>query len=283
MCGRCGTEPSKTVRQNSRKGARVPRREKINAWDATLTLGDHGAHDGAVALVLHGEEGPQTIVPLARTLSACWRVLTPQHPGFDCADRIRGVDRPHEIAYLYLDLLDQLGVGTCVLVGSSLGAWIGMEMAVMQPRRFSRVALLGPIGIKVGGRLDRDFAEVLVAAPDAIRATLYHDAACDPWAGRTGPDDVVARAEQREALLHYTWEPYMHNPKLSSLLSRITAPTLIAYGAQDTFATPGYYPRLAKHFAAAELRSIDGAGHFPEIERPDRTADAVREFLRENA
>jgi pimeloyl-ACP methyl ester carboxylesterase len=261
----------------------VLRQEKINAWNAELTLDDRGASDSDVTLVLHGEEGPQTVKALVEALSPLSHVLAPRHPGFDGRGRIRGVDRPHEIAYLYLDLLDQLGVNTCVLVGSSLGAWIGMEMAVMQPRRFTRIALLGPVGVKVGGRLDRDFAEVLVAAPDVIRRSLYHDAARDPWAGRTDPDDIVALAEQREALLHYTWEPYMHNPKLPDLLPRITAPALIAHGAHDAFPAPGYYPRLAKHFTSAELLSIDGAGHFPEIERPDRTADALREFLRHGA
>jgi pimeloyl-ACP methyl ester carboxylesterase len=158
-----------------------------------------------------------------------------------------------------------------------------MEMAAMQPRRFSRVALLGPIGVKLGGRLDRDFAEVLVAAPDVIRKTVYHDVARDPWAGRTDPDDIIARAEQREALLHYTWEPYMHNPKLPSLLPRITAPTLIVHGAHDAFVPSDYYPRLAKHFAAAEPREIGGAGHYPEIERPDETADVLLGFLRQSA
>jgi pimeloyl-ACP methyl ester carboxylesterase len=261
----------------------MERREKIKAWNATLTLDDQGAPDGEVALVLHSEEGPQTVTALVEALSPFSRVLAPQHPGFDHQDRVRGIDRPHEIAYLYLDLLDQLNVDTCALIGSSLGAWIGMEMAAMQPRRFSRVALLGPIGVKLGGRLDRDFAEVLVAAPDVIRKTVYHDVARDPWAGRTDPDDIVTRAEQREAFLHYTWEPYMHNPKLPGLLSRVSAPALIVHGAQDAFVAPGYYPRLAKLFAAAERRGVDGAGHHPEIERPDETADVLLGFLRPNA
>jgi pimeloyl-ACP methyl ester carboxylesterase len=258
----------------------VPTRTAINAWNATLTLDVQGQNgDQPAVLVLHSEEGPHSAQFLADGLAAHARVIAPHHPGFDRQDRILGVDRPQDIAYLYLDLLDQLGLAECALVGSSLGAWIALEMAAMDPTRFSALVAVSPLGVKFGGRLDRTFAEVLIDAPDRIRNALYLDSTRDPWIGSVDPDEVMQRAEQRESFLHYAWEPYMHNPKLLNLLPRITPPALILIGDTDRFVDAEYYPAFAKSLPNADLETVAEAGHFPDVEQPFRTLDCVQRFL----
>jgi pimeloyl-ACP methyl ester carboxylesterase len=261
------------------KGASVHSdRRKLRAWGAEVVVGDTGGDGAPPIVVLHGEEGPASIQALVDLLPSSRRVLTLAHPGFDGRGRVPGVDRPHQLAYLYLDLLDDLGITECALVGASLGAWVALEAAVMEPRRFTSVAVISPVGAKFNGITDRSFAEVLVAAPETIRDTLYADPALDPWQGRDTPDDKVRRAEFRESFMHYVWEPYLHNPTLPALLPRISAPVLVVAGDEDGLVGPGYYEALVERLPDGRLEQVSGAGHYPEIEKPGETAELILKF-----
>ena len=260
-------------------------RRKLRAWGAEVTIADTGstADPTPPVVVLHGEEGPDTVRALVARLPESSRVLTITHPGFDRRGRVPGVDRPQELAYLYLDLLDDLGIVECSLVGASLGAWVALEAAVMEPRRFTSLTAISPVGAKFNGRTDRSFAEVLVAAPDTIRDVLYADGDLDPWRGRTATEDVIERAEYRESFMHYVWEPYLHNPRLPGLLPRITAPVLVIAGDEDGLVDQDYYESLANCFPDARLERVAGAGHYPEIEKPTETAELITKFSAGNA
>jgi pimeloyl-ACP methyl ester carboxylesterase len=255
-------------------------RRVLGAWGAALRVRELGpGGQEPVIVVLHGEEGPDATAGFASKFAEESRVVLPCHPGFGGEERVPGADRPGDLAYLYLELLDQLGVAECALVGCSLGAWIALEMAAMVPSRFSCLAAVSPVGVKFAGRTDRTFAEVLVADPDRVTELLYHDASRDPWHGRGDTQDRTRRAEHRETFAHYVWEPYLHNPKLRHLLGRLTLPVLMLTGASDRLVTPGYYKSFAAALPHAELQSIQEAGHYPEIEQPGPAADCVLGFL----
>jgi pimeloyl-ACP methyl ester carboxylesterase len=164
-------------------------------------------------------------------------------------------------------------------VGTSLGAWVALEMAVMDPRRFTSVVVISPLGVKFGGPLERTFAEVLVDAPTRIGERLFSCHEADPWADVSDPADALEHAEQRESFLHYVWEPYMHNPDLRGLLGRIRQPTLVIQGEGDNLVGPSYFPALASLLRGAEHEVIRDAAHYPEIEKTADTAGRIRRFL----
>ena len=68
----------------------------------------------------------------------------------------------HDIAYLYLDLLDRLDLQETVLVGSSFGGWVALEMAVRSENRIGRLVLIDSLGVKFGTREERDIADIYV-------------------------------------------------------------------------------------------------------------------------
>ncbi len=259
-------------------------RRKLNAWDATVAVEDHTSSDGTapVVVILHSEEGPQSAAALAAGLAHQNRVVLPTHPGFGGEPRVPGADRPRDLAYLYLDLLDHLDVNECAVVASSLGAWIGFEMAAMEPRRFRSIVAISPVGAKFGGRTDRTFGEVLVGPADQITQMLYHDATLDPWRERTGPDDAVLRLEQKESFMHYVWEPYLHDPALRRLLPRISPPVLIVAGMSDSMVSADYYQTFTAALPSAELVHVPAAGHYPEIEQPAMTTELAVQFVAKN-
>jgi pimeloyl-ACP methyl ester carboxylesterase len=76
----------------------------------------------------------------------------------------------------------------------------------------------------------------------------------------------------------YTWEPYMHNPKLPYRLHRIDIPTLLIWGEGDGIVTPGYGEAYRDMIPGARMKVIPEAGHYPHIEQPAAFAGHFIEF-----
>ena len=62
---------------------------------------------------------------------------------------------------------------------------------------------------------------------------------------------------------------------LERRLWRITAPTLVVWGAEDRFAAPLYGRIFAEKIRGARLETISDAGHLIGLERPEPYAQAV--------
>jgi len=235
---------------------------------------------GRPILWLHGEEGLDPEAPVLKDLGAGARVVAPSHPGYGHSPEVDGIDTVDDLAYLYLDLLDQLDVRDAVVVGCSLGGWIAAEMAVKCTGRVARLVLVGPVGIKVGDRETRDIPDIFALHPDEVATLQYHDPARARVDHTTLSDDrLTVIARNREATALYAWEPYFHDPKLRGRLHRVAVPTLLLWGAEDRFvAADGYGAAYRDAVPGARLETIAGAGHFPHLEQPAAVAACVRAF-----
>jgi pimeloyl-ACP methyl ester carboxylesterase len=250
---------------------------RVSVAGVDLELIERG--EGPPLLFLHAGEGLWPDRPWLELLAKRYRVIAPFHPGYGTSalpDWFGSVD---DLAYLYLDLAASLGLDDATLVGSCLGGWIAAEMAVRSTERFSRLVLLDPLGIKVGGRNDRDIAD-MHAMP---RADFLKLAWADPAKGevdftRLPESELAAIVRGREAFALYGWKPYMHNPRLRRWLHRIDRPTLLLWGAEDRIVTPAYGEGWAKEIAGAKLAVIPRAGHFPHWEQPEAFVDQLAAF-----
>jgi pimeloyl-ACP methyl ester carboxylesterase len=74
-------------------------------------------------------------------------------------------------------------------------------------------------------------------------------------------------------------DPYLHDPKLRKRLHRITAPTLVVRGAQDTLVPAEHAETYATEISGARLEVVDAAAHSMPLEQPERLATLVRDFL----
>jgi pimeloyl-ACP methyl ester carboxylesterase len=75
------------------------------------------------------------------------------------------------------------------------------------------------------------------------------------------------------------WDPYLHNPKLRRRLHRVTAPTLVIHGAQDTLAPKAISEAYAAEIPDARLVDVNGGAHLVTLERPEEITQLVREFV----
>jgi pimeloyl-ACP methyl ester carboxylesterase len=62
-------------------------------------------------------------------------------------------------------------------------------------------------------------------------------------------------------------------------VGRITQPALLIVGEGDRMTPPKYSEYLATQIPNATLAIIPNAGHYAQIEQPQRVADALRAWL----
>jgi pimeloyl-ACP methyl ester carboxylesterase len=239
---------------------------------------------GRPLLFLHAGEGLAPERPWLELLSRRFRVIAPLHPGYGNSPLIDGSGSVDDLAYLYLDLAGELGIQNAVLVGACFGGWVAAEMMVRATARFSDLVLVDPLGIKLGGREQRDIAD-MHAVP---RAEYLRLAWADPARGdidftQLSESDLAAIVRGREAFALYGWKPYMHNPRLKRWLHRIDIPTLLLWGAEDRIVTPVYGEGWRQSIRGARLELISLAGHFPHWEQPEEFVERLSAFVDQNS
>jgi pimeloyl-ACP methyl ester carboxylesterase len=243
-----------------------------------IELIDRG--QGKPLLFLHPGIGIDPEAPVIERLAARMRALAPTHPGFGGSEAPRSFDHIDDLAYFYLDFLDQLDLADVALAGVSLGGWIAAEIAIKSTARISHLVLGNPVGIKVGSREHRDIAD-LFAMNEADFLTLAY---CDPEAGKRDykamPELAVRQtARNREATARYGWSPYMHDPKLKGRLHRIRIPTLLLWGTHDRVLSEEYGRAYCEAIPGARFERIERSGHFPHIEQPSEFAEKIFAFV----
>jgi pimeloyl-ACP methyl ester carboxylesterase len=240
--------------------------------------------DGSVAgagpplLFLHGGDYVAQNAPFLGRLARNWRVTAPRHPGFGHSERPDGFRTIHDLAYLYLDWIDRQP-SNVVLVGSSIGGWIALEMCVRSTARVSRLVLIDSLGLKFGGREERDITDIYALPDDERhRRTFFDPARTVPDYATLGDGELTAIARDRSATALYGWRPYMHDPGLRQWLHRVRAPALVLWGDSDGIVSPDYGEKLRASLPNARFEKVAQAGHYPQIERPDAVADAIERF-----
>jgi pimeloyl-ACP methyl ester carboxylesterase len=235
---------------------------------------------GAPLLFLHPGIGLDPASPVLDRLASGARLIAPSHPGFGASEQPRPFDTVDDLAYFYLDLLDELDLKDVTLVGVSLGGWIAAEIAVKSTARIARLVLANPVGIKVGDRETREVADIFAMPDKEFNERAYADPALGARDYKAMPDaEVRAAARKREATARYAWSPYMHDPKLKGRLHRIKIPTLFLWGDSDRILSEGYGRAYAGFVPGARFEIVAKAGHFPHLEQPDEFARRVHAFM----
>src|ERR1700688_992741 len=121
-----------------------------------ITLTEAGT--GRPVLILHGGGGPFTVAGLANHLAETMHTIIPTHPGWNGAARPEWLTGIDDLALAYLHYLEDKDLRNVLVIGSSMGGWIGSEMAVRDGGgRISGLVLIDAVGIDVPAHPIRDF------------------------------------------------------------------------------------------------------------------------------
>jgi pimeloyl-ACP methyl ester carboxylesterase len=248
---------------------------------------------GKPILLVHGINPVSPKAPFLDLLAEHGEVIAPSHPGFGKSLLPENFDTVYDLVHLYREVLDVLPA-KAIVIGFSFGGWIAAELAAGGHPNLDRLVLVDPLGIKIGGREERDFPHFFNTDPAELMRRAWHD----PGNRRAGiyglgwqaaiddamPDeDMIALARNWDSLCLYAWRPHMYNPQLKGWLRRIAVPTLVLWGAGDRIVTPEYGRAYAGLIPGARFELVENAGHHPELEQPGAFVAAVSRFLQRSA
>ena len=211
-------------------------------------------------------------------MAESYEIIQPVHPGFAGTPIPEHFDNIQDLIFLYLDLIDELDLENTILAGFSMGGWLAAEIATINTKRFSQLVLVDSVGIKAGGPFDRDIADVFAISPNEHMRISWHDSSKAPDPGNMDDAELQIFASDRIAHGLYTWEPYMHNPKLPYRLHRIDIPTLLIWGEADQVVKPSYGEAFRDLIPGSRLVIIPNSGHSPHVEQPSAFIKHFLEF-----
>jgi pimeloyl-ACP methyl ester carboxylesterase len=229
---------------------------------------------GRPLLFLHGASGAPVVLPFMERLAQRFDVLVPEHPGWGGSDEPEWLENIHDVAYFYLDFIEKLGLEELTLVGSSMGGWIAMELAVRDTSRLKSLVLVSPAGIAAPGVQP---ADIFLMSDEQLVRSLFHDQALAEarLAVPQTPEMVEVALKNKHTTARLAWEPRLHDPHLPKWLHRIDVPVKIVWGRQDRILPVAFLDEYRRLLPEAEIHVVEGAGHLPHAEKPEEFVELV--------
>jgi pimeloyl-ACP methyl ester carboxylesterase len=226
-------------------------------------------------------------------LSADRRVLRFDLPAFGLTGPAPDNDYSAErYAAFVLKVMDARGIERAVLAGNSLGGQIAMETALLAPSRVAALVLVDSAGypfepesMPLGFRL----AQIPAMAPlmDRLLPRSMIESSVRNVYGDPSlvTDELVERYYQltlREGNRRALAQRFSQTTSRKDARQRaatLSMPTLLIWGKEDRLIPPHIGELMDQDIPDSDLVMLDGVGHVPHEEAPEKTLAAVRAFL----
>src|SRR5437879_13500140 len=202
---------------------------------------------GAPVVFFHSAGGLLRDNPFLDQLAQRYSLFAPEGPGYvdSTGEELR--EDMLDFALHGWDLVDALGLRQPHLVGHSMGGMIAAEMACLAPRDLGKLVLVGAAGLWMD---EHPIPDIFALLPFELAELLFVDAQKGQALLTGGADlsdlealkDFYVASQRRLAMAGKILFP-VPNRRLSKRLYRLTAPTLILWGAADRLIVPAYAAR----------------------------------------
>jgi len=238
---------------------------------------------GAPLVYFHGAGGLLKDNPFLDALAQRHSVFAPEWPGYGESTGDDLLEDMLDFALHGWDVVDTLGLSRPDIAGHSMGGMIAAEMACLAPRDLGKLVLAAPAGLWMD---EHPIPDIFAMLPFQIADVLF----ADPQKGQallTGGADLsdiealkefYIASQRRLSMAGKILFP-IPNRRLSKRLYRLTAPTLLVWGAQDRLIIPAYAKQWQSLIPSARVEMIEGAGHMLPYEQPDAFVTSVQKFL----
>lgn len=231
--------------------------------------------EGEPLLLLHGLFGAlSNFEDLIEAFSREYRVIVPILPLFDLDILHTSVGGLQKYLYRFIELRNYKNIH---LLGNSLGGHVGLLYVLQHPERVRSLILTGSSGLFENGmgdtypkRGDYEYikkkTEITFYDPKTATKELVDEVY-----------DIVNSRIKVIKILALAKSAIRNN--LGDELSRITKPTLLVWGNNDTITPPFVAREFQKLIPNSELYFIDKCGHAPMMEVPDEFNNILYKFL----
>jgi pimeloyl-ACP methyl ester carboxylesterase len=238
---------------------------------------------GAPVVFFHGAGGLLPDNPFLDALARQYHVHAPEWPGYGESSGEDLLEDMLDFALHGWDLVEALGLSRPHLVGHSMGGMIAAEMACLAPRDLGKLVLASPAGLwldehpipDIFALLPYELAERLFQNPESGQALLTGGA---DLSDLEALKEFYLGSQRRLATAGKILFP-IPNRRLAKRLYRLTAETLLIWGAADRLIVPAYAARWRALIPGARVATVEGGAHMLPYEQPEEFARTVSGFL----
>src|SRR3954464_11902359 len=148
-----------------------PRMESLDL--EVLRRGPAGTDRRSIVLV-HRIDPVTPRAPLVEMLAEHGEVIAPSMPGFGASKLPEDFETVYDLVHLWREVLDAMP-DRVALIGFSFGGWVAAELAAGGHPKLDRLVLVDPVGVKLGGREERDFVHFFNTNPAELNQRAWHD------------------------------------------------------------------------------------------------------------
>lgn len=266
------------------------------------TVGFQAAGEGPLLVLLHGitstSDAWREVMP---TLAEHYTVIAPDMIGHGRSAKPRGDYSLGAYAAGVRDLLAVLGFERATVVGHSLGGGIAMQLAYLFPEYVERLALIstGGLGKDVHPLLraatlpGSEWVLPLLAREWSVRAGGAVHSVTSRLGIEAGPDLAefargyasLVHQGARDAFLDTMRSVIGPDGQKVSALDRLyladQIPFLLMWGNEDPVIPVEHGRRAHKLVAHSRYVEIEGSGHWPMLDAPDRIVRELTVFIEE--
>ena len=214
------------------------------------------------------------------------------HRGVGASSRLEGRVTIAQLAQDALGLLDALGIQRAHVLGISMGGMIAQELVLAAPERVRTLTLgcsyCGGPGSALAGE---DVSRLLTDAMTSGDRARAHRAG---WEVNIGPGLVedpdayerfVGIAQQYAVAVNVVMvqAAAVMGHDTQERLPSVATPTLVIHGTEDRMLPVQNGKMVASLIPGSQLELFDGVGHLFFWERPELSAELVREHARAHA
>lgn len=258
------------------------------------------AGSGDPMVLLHGlGESATSWRPVMSRLAGSHALYAPTLPGHGDSAKPLADYTPEFFEGWVEHFLGALKLPRATLVGASLGGLVALRLALSQPRPVSALVIVDSAGL---GRAINPFQSLLSVPGLGELAVAWGKTPLGAWQRSFLRAAVMFRnplrvppdwfAEQRRlAQVPGAMDRLIaanravvglrgQRVRLSKQLGKLAVPTLVVWGARDRVVPVRQARAAIEHVPEGELVVLPDCGHLPHLERPDRFAAALEEFMR---
>jgi pimeloyl-ACP methyl ester carboxylesterase len=182
------------------------------------------------------------------------------------------------------------GIHQAAIVGWSMGGAVALNFAALHPDRVTHLIPIGAPGPqrvvsdKSGFEVRQHMAEAGASVREIVDATFdFTRSAFSRWSRE---HNSTAVEKMRQTLLRNDTRDYAEMVdaldglcEFGPRLARITAPTLLICGAEDSRTPPEMSVENHAAIQDSRLEIISDCGHFPVFEKPTEIARLISDFV----